>query len=109
MLKTLLPASQYQSNKVVDKNEAENINDDVEFLFKSEKSKSSIKLSKSQSIGEKFLTSKAKKTFIQLKLGFIETSILQHFDPEYHIWIETNGLGYAINGILSQQTLNNLG
>ena len=28
--------------------------------------------------------------------------IIRHFDPEYHIWIETDALGYAIGGVLSQ-------
>ena len=45
---------------------------------------------------------KARVAFTQLRQAFIEAPILQHFDPEYHIWIETNASGYAINGILSQ-------
>ncbi len=51
-----------------------------------------------------FLTSKAKKAFIYLQKAFIEAPILRHFDPEYHIWIETNASEYAIGGVLSQMT-----
>ena len=40
---------------------------------------------------------------------FVEASILNHFDPERHIWIETDVFGYAISGILSQLTLDDLG
>ncbi len=35
---------------------------------------------------------------------FVEALILNHFDPEHHIWIEIDGSGYAIGGILSQLT-----
>ncbi len=56
-----------------------------------------------------FLTFKARKVFIKLKQAFIETSILNHFDPEHHIQIETDASGYAIVEILSQLTLDDLG
>ena len=39
--------------------------------------------------------------FNRLQLAFIEAPILQHFDPKCYIWIETDALGYAINGMLS--------
>ena len=51
--------------------------------------------------GSKFLTSNARTTFNRLRLAFTEVPILWHFDPEYHIWIETNALGYAISEVLS--------
>ena len=54
----------------------------------------------------KFLTSNAKEAFNRLKQAFTEVPILQHFDPEYHIWIETNVSGSTIGGVLSQLTLN---
>ena len=50
----------------------------------------------------KFLTPDAKIAFNRLQLTFIEALILQHFDPKYHIWIETDILSYAISGVLSQ-------
>ena len=56
--------------------------------------------------GPKFLTSKAKKDFNRLRQAFTKASILRHFDPECHIWIETNASGYAIERVLSQLTAN---
>ena len=49
-----------------------------------------------------FLTPKARSTFNRLRLAFTKAPILQHFDPECHIRIETDALGYAINSVLSQ-------
>ena len=40
---------------------------------------------------------------------FVETSIVNHFNLEHHILIETNVLGYVIGGIFSELILNNLG
>ena len=54
--------------------------------------------------GSKFLTSDARTAFNRLWLTFTEAPILWHFDPECHIRIETNALGYAIDGVLSQLT-----
>ena len=54
--------------------------------------------------GPKFLTPDARTAFNRLRLAFTEALILWHFDPECHIWIETDALGYAINGVLSQLT-----
>ena len=39
---------------------------------------------------------------------FVEALILNHFDLERHIQIEINALDYAIGGIISQLTLDNL-
>ena len=54
--------------------------------------------------GSNFLTPDTKITFNCLRLAFTEALILQHFDPECHIQIETDALGYAIGGVLSQLT-----
>ena len=54
------------------------------------------------------LISKTRLAFFQLKKVFIEASIFWHFDPKYHIWIETNASGYAMGGVLSQLILDNL-
>ena len=91
----------------------------VEHAKKSEKTSKSWKLSKSGKMssksgnstnsdatedGSKFLTPDARTAFNRLQLAFTEAPILWHFDPEYHIWIETDILGYAIGGVLSQLT-----
>ena len=51
-----------------------------------------------------FLTPSARKAFNQLRQAFTKTPILQHFDPECHIRIETDASNYTIGGILSQLT-----
>ena len=51
-----------------------------------------------------YLTPDAKKTFDQLRQAFTEALILQHFDPEQYIQVETDASGYAIGGVLSQLT-----
>ena len=56
-----------------------------------------------------YLTFKARLAFTQLKKAFTKASILQHFDSEYHIRIKTDVSDYAIGGVLSQLTLENLG
>ena len=56
-----------------------------------------------------YLTPKARLAFTQLRKTFINALILQHFDLECYIWIETNSSGYAIDRVLSQLILNNLG
>ena len=55
-----------------------------------------------------FLTPCTKKTFNQLRQAFIKAPILQHFDPEYYIQINTDTLSYAIEGVLSLLTFNHL-
>ena len=49
-----------------------------------------------------FLTPEAKAAFNCFWLTFIKALIFWYFDPEYHIWIKTDILGYAISGVLSQ-------
>ena len=48
-----------------------------------------------------FLTPGTKEAFNQLRQAFTKASMLQHFDPEYHIWIETDASGYVIIKVLS--------
>ena len=52
--------------------------------------------------GLSFLTPKARLAFNRLRLAFTKAPIHWHFDPECHIWIKTDVLGYAIGGMLSQ-------
>ena len=52
--------------------------------------------------GPSFLTPEARSAFNRLRLAFTEAPILRHFDPECHIWIETDASGYAIGDVLSQ-------
>ena len=52
--------------------------------------------------GPNFLTPDARMTFNYLWLAFTKALILQYFDLECHIWIETDALSYAISGVLSQ-------
>ena len=93
----------------------------VEYAKKSEKSKSK-KMSKSQNLaklrkkllksgnstnfdatedGPKFFIPDARIAFNRLRLAFTEAPILRHFNPECHIWIETDASSYAIDGVLS--------
>ena len=56
-----------------------------------------------------FLTSGAKLMFIKLRQAFIKAPILHYFDLERHIRVETDESGYAIGGVLSQLTSDDLG
>ncbi len=67
---------------------------------KSKKSKSKANFAKANS-GTDFLIPGAKEAFIHLQKAFTKALILRHFDPECHIRIETDALGYAIGGVLS--------
>ena len=49
----------------------------------------------------------AKQAFTQLRKAFTEAPIFRHFDPKYHIRIETDASGYAISRVPSQLTLDN--
>ena len=77
---------------------------------KSPKSKSRTKsghLGNSNNLEErKFLTSDAREAFNRLRQAFIKAPILRHFNPDWHIRIETNALGYIIERVLSQLTSN---
>ena len=80
-------------------------------LFKSKKSKN-VKSGIQTYIGVTeefmFLISIGREACDQLKQVFTKVSILQHFDLECHIRIETDTLGYAIGGILSQLIFDHL-
>ena len=70
---------------------------------KSKKTKSKIQICINiGAMGESiFLTPGTKEAFNQLSQAFAKALILQHFDPECYIWIETDVSGYAIGRILS--------
>ncbi len=53
-----------------------------------------------------FLTADVRRAFTELRQSFLEAPILNHFDPERHIRIETDASSYAIGGVLSQLTLD---
>ncbi len=76
--------------------------------IRAEKSEASQAKNLSSQLGS-FLTSKARKAFTKLKQAFVEAPILNHFDPERHIQIETDTSTYAIGGIFSQLTSDDLG
>ena len=58
--------------------------------------------SRLEEAGTDFLIPKTRLAFTRLRQAFIEAPILHHFNPKCHIWIETDALGYAIGGVLSQ-------
>ena len=66
------------------------------------------KMSKSKTIGSDFLIPGAKLAFTKLRLAFLKVLILHNFDLERHIRIETDVSGYAISGIPSQLTSDDL-
>ena len=47
--------------------------------------------------------------FTEFRQAFFKASILHHFDLKRHIRIETDVSGYAIDGVLSQLTSDDLG
>ncbi len=53
-----------------------------------------------------FFTADARRAFTKLRQAFLKASILNHFDPERYIRIETDTSSYTISGILSQLTLD---
>ena len=65
--------------------------------------------SKSKKTKSDFLTSGARKAFTELRQAFIKAPILHHFDLKCHIRVETDASGYAIGGVLSQLTSDDLG
>ena len=48
-----------------------------------------------------YLIPNARQAFTQLRQTFTKALILQYFNPECHIRIETDALGYAIGSMLS--------
>ena len=75
---------------------------------KTSKSKNSSKSKKAVGPSD-FLTPGAKLAFTELRQAFLKAPILHHFDPERHIRIEMDVSGYAIGGVLSQLTSDDLG
>ena len=57
----------------------------------------------------RYLTPDAKNAFNYLQHTFTKAFILHHFDLERYIWVKINVSSYAISGVLSQLTLDNLG
>ena len=96
----------------IDDNEVDDVvDDDVdnEIGTTVQKSSKSKNLSKSKKTELGFFTSGARKAFTKLRQAFIKASILHHFDPERHNRVETDALGHAIGGLLSQLTSDDLG
>ena len=69
----------------------------------------SLLISKNSNGATDYLTPKVRLVFCQWKKAFTKALILQHFDSECHIRIETDASGYAISKVLSRLTLDNLG
>ena len=65
--------------------------------------------SKSKKTESGFFTPGARKAFTELRQAFIKAPILHHFDPERHIRVETDASDYAIGGVFSQLTSEDLG
>ena len=55
-----------------------------------------------------FLIPGARLAFTELRQTFVKAPIRYYFNPKCHIRIKTNAFGYAIGGVLSQLTLDNL-
>ena len=58
--------------------------------------------SRTEKAGTGFFNPKTRLAFTQLRQAFVKAPIFHHFDPESHIRIKTDVLGYAIGDILSQ-------
>ena len=67
--------------------------------------------SKAKNLGQSglFFTANARKAFTKLRQAFVEAPILNHFDPERHIRIETDAFAYVISEILTQLNSDNSG
>ena len=76
---------------------------------KVEVGKKGWKSSESKKTELSFLTFRARMAFAKLRQAFIKAPILHHFDLERYIRVETDMSGYAIGGVFSQLTLDNLG
>ena len=90
----------------VDGNEVGN-NEVGKKVQRSSKSKNLSKFKKT--VGLDFLTPRAKLAFTELKQAFVKAPIFHHFDLERHIRIKTDASSYAIGGVLSQLTSDDLG
>ena len=61
----------------------------------------SIFVSNSAKNVSNYLTPDTKRAFDQLYQAFTEALILQHFDPEQYIWVETDASRHVIGGVMS--------
>ena len=73
-------------------------------LFKSKKLSESKKM-----LGLDFFIFGAKLVFTKLRQAFVKALFLHHFDLEHYIRVETDVLNYAISGVFSQLTSEDLG
>ena len=71
-------------------------------------SKSKNLLKSKKTVGSDFFIPGARLAFIKLRQVFVKAPILYHFDLKCYIQIETDVLGYAIGGVLSQLTSDDL-
>ena len=98
-------------NKIVDEID-DKVDDEVGKkgwnLSKSKNPSKSKNSSMSKKIELSFLTSGARMAFTKLRQTFIKAPIFHHFDLKCHIRIETDASGYAIGGVFSQLTSDNL-
>ncbi len=67
-------------------------------------------ISKAKNLGQSglFLIANARRAFTKLWQTFVEAPIVNHFDPERYIRIETDVSSYAIGRILSQLNSDDL-
>ncbi len=72
-----------------------------------EKVKASIAKNLGQS--KSFFISRTRQAFSKLRQVFLEAPILNYFDLEHHIQIETNASNDANDRIFRQMTLDDLG
>ena len=91
--------------------------DDIEVEFEVDEIRKKVRnSSKSKNLSKSkntvrcsdFLIPGAKLAFIKLRQAFLKAPILHHFNPKRHIWIETDAPDYAIGGVLSQLTSDDL-
>ena len=76
---------------------------------KGQKISKSKNLSKSKkTVVSDFLTPGAKLAFTKLRQVFLKAPIFHRFNPERYIRIKTDVSGYAISGVFSQLTSDNL-
>ena len=111
MLKTtgssITSASRVDDNEIVGGGGAVGRSDASRKSAKSKSRSKSGHLDNSNNSEErKFLTFDAREAFNHLRQVFTKAPIRRHFNPGCHIRIETNASGYAIRGVLSQLTSN---
>ena len=96
--------------KPVDKNDIDDGEVGNNKLGKNQKMSKSKKLFHTKTIiRSDFFTPEARLAFTELRQVFIKAPTPHYFNLKRHIWVKTNISGYAISGVLSQLTLDNLG